>query len=93
MTEQTTRKEELRFDGGKVWEKIKSLAKAGNARHLVLKNNGTFFSMTITIAVILAILAPQIMVMLALIVLFVGYSIVVEKDEISVNKEPITHAE
>lgn len=83
MNQEKTRKEEFRFDGDKVWEKIKALVRAGNIRHLVLKSkeNRAIFSITVTIAVILAILAPQIVVILTLIALFAGYSIVVEKDE------------
>lgn len=83
MNGETTKKEEFRFDGDKIWQKIKDLARKGNIRHLVLKSgkNNTIFSMTVTIAVILVILAPQIMVILALVALLFGCSIVVEIDE------------
>lgn len=82
MNEENTRKEEFRFDGDKIWGRIKTLARAGNIRHIVLKSrrNNTILSMTVTIGAILVILAPQIMVILALIALFAGCSIVVEKD-------------
>lgn len=82
MTKETERTEEFRFDGREVWGKIKTLAKAGNIRHFVFKNkkNETIFSMTVTIGVILAILAPQIVVIVTLIALFAHCSIVIEKE-------------
>lgn len=83
MTEETKKNEEFRIDGGQVWTKVKELVRAGNMRHLVLNNkkNEKILSMTITIATILAILAPQIVVILVIIALFFGCSIVIKKDE------------
>lgn len=84
MKEETTKKEEFRIDGAEVWAKIKAFAREGNIRHLILKrkNGNTIFSMTVTIGVILTILAPQIVVIITLIALFLGCSVVVEKSEI-----------
>ena len=82
-----TKKEEFRINGGEVWAKIKELVRAGNVRHLVLNNKKEekILSMTVTIAAILAILAPQIVVILTIIALFFGCSIVIKKDEAKQN--------
>ncbi|MCK9344512.1 MAG: DUF4342 domain-containing protein [Candidatus Pacebacteria bacterium] len=87
MTTETKNTEEFRINGGEVWNKIKELVRAGNVRHLVLNNkkDEKILSMTVTIAAILAILAPQIVVILTIIALFFGCSIVIKKDEAKQN--------
>lgn len=88
MTNNTGNKEIFRINGGEVWEKIKGLFRVGMLRHIVFKNkdNEKLFSVTVSIAVIIAIILPQPVIILTLILFILGYSVVVEKEEVKEEK-------
>lgn len=83
MTNNTGNKEIFRINGGKVWEKIKELFRAGMLRHIVFKNKDEreLFSITVSIAAIITIICPQLVLILVLVLFILGYSVVVEKEE------------
>jgi len=89
MTNNTGNKEIFRINGGKVWEKIKELFHAGMLRHIVFKNKDDekLFSITVSIAVIIAILIPQPVIIITLVLFILGYSVVVEKEEGKAEEE------
>lgn len=91
MTDKTKRTEEFRFDGEQIWMKIKAFAKAGNIRRVVFRNkkNESIFSLTVTIAVILTIIAPQIVIIVTLVALLIHCSVVIEKESEEVVEEKV----
>lgn len=82
MNESTKTTEEFRFGGEEVVAKIKELWRAGNIRHLVLKTkeDKKVFSLTLTIATIVTILLPQLVLIATIIALVLHCSIVIEKE-------------
>jgi hypothetical protein len=78
------RTEEFRVDGGEVWANIKKFVHAGNIRHIIFQNmkGERALSMSVTFAVVIAILAPQFVIVFTIVVLAMGYSIIEEKEVI-----------
>lgn len=82
MDKNTQRTEEFRINGGEVWARIKDLVRAGNKRHLIFINKGgeRVLSMSVTLAVVLAILIPQFVIIFTIVALAFHYSIVEERE-------------
>lgn len=82
------RTEEFRVNGGEVWANIKKFVNAGNIRHIIFQNKRgeRALSMSVTFAVVIAILAPQFVIIFTIIVLAMGYSIIEEKEEVNTGK-------
>lgn len=76
------RAEEFRVNGGDVWANIKKFVRAGNIRHIIFQNKKgeRALSMSVTFAVVIALLAPQFVFVFTIVVLAMGYSIIEEKE-------------
>ena len=82
-TQNCTRTEEIRLDGGKVLDKIKELIHQGNIRRIILKNEEgkTFIEIPLTLGLVGAALLPIFAAVGALAAVVTRMVIVVEKTE------------
>ena len=82
-TQNRTRTEEIRLDGGKVLDKIKDLIHQGNIRRIILKNEEgkTFIEIPLTLGLVGAALLPVFAAVGALAAVVTRMVIVVEKTE------------
>jgi len=82
-TQNRTRTEEIRLDGGKVLDKIKELIHQGNIRRIILKNEEgkTFIEIPLTLGLVGAALLPVFAAVGALAAVVTRMVIVVEKTE------------
>ncbi|WP_257305246.1 DUF4342 domain-containing protein [Geothrix campi] len=82
-TQNRTRTEEIRLDGGKVLDKIKELIHQGNIRRIILKNEDgkTLIEIPLTLGLVGAALLPVFAAVGALAAVVTRMVIVVEKTE------------
>ena len=82
-TEDRTRTEEFKVDGGKVLDLIKDLIHQGNIRRIILKNEGgkTLIEIPLTLGLVGAALLPVFAAVGALAAVVTRMVIVVEKTE------------
>ncbi len=82
-TQDRTRTEEFKLDGGKVLEKIKELLHQGNIRRIILKNEAgkTLIEIPLTLGVVGVALLPVYAAVGALAAVVTRMVIVVEKTE------------
>ena len=82
-TQNRTRTEEIKLDGGKVLDKIKELIHQGNIRRIILKNEEgkTFIEIPLTLGLVGAALLPVFAAVGALAAVVTRMVIVVEKTE------------
>ena len=80
-TQDRTRTEEIKIDGGKVLDKIKELLHQGNIRRIILKNEDgrTLIEIPLTLGLVGAALLPVFAAVGALAALVTRLVIVVEK--------------
>jgi len=78
-----TRTEEFRLNGGELLNKIKEIIHEGNARRIILKDEGgkTFMEIPLTVGVVGALVAPILAAVGAVAALASNLTIVVEKIE------------
>ena len=83
MTEEKVRTEEFEVSGDKLITKIKELVHEGNIRRIAIKNDEgrILIDMPMTLGVVGAILAPQLVAIGAIAALVTHCTIVVEKTE------------
>jgi len=82
-TQNRTRTEEIKLDGGKVLDKIKELIHQGNIRRIILKNEDgkTLIEIPLTLGLVGAALLPVFAAVGALAAVVTRMVIVVEKTE------------
>ena len=83
-TEDRTRTEEFKVDGGKVLDTIKDLIHQGNIRRIILKNEGgkTLIEIPLTLGLVGAALLPVFAAVGALAAVVTRMVIVVEKTDV-----------
>ena len=83
-TEDRTRTEEFKVDGGKVLDLIKDLIHQGNIRRIILKNEGgkTLIEIPLTLGLVGAALLPVFAAVGALAAVVTRMVIVVEKTDV-----------
>jgi hypothetical protein len=82
-TQQKTRTEEFRVNGGEILNKIKEVIHEGNARRIILKDEHgkIFMEIPLTVGVVGALVAPILAAVGAIAALASNLTIVVEKIE------------
>ena len=82
-TQERTRTEEIKIDGGKVLDKIKDLIHQGNIRRIILKNEAgkTLIEIPLTLGLVGAALLPVFAAVGALAAVVTRMVIVVEKTD------------
>ena len=80
-TQNRTRTEEIRLDGGKVLDKIKELIHQGNIRRIIVKDDRgqTLIEIPLTLGVVGAVLLPVWVALGAMAALAADFNLVVEK--------------
>ena len=83
MSEEKVRTEELHVNGDELLAKVKGLVHEGNVRHISIRNEEgrTLIDVPLTVGVVGALLAPQLVALGAIAALFTHGTIVVEKGE------------
>jgi len=83
MSEEKVRTEELHVNGDELLAKVKELVHEGNVRHISIRNEEgrTLIDVPLTVGVVGALLAPQLVALGAIAALFTHGTIVVEKGE------------
>ncbi len=78
---ETKNNEEFRINGGEVMKKVKELIAAGNARRIIIGNEAgeSVISLSLTIAVIIALIFPLLAVVGVIVALVTKCTIVVAK--------------
>ena len=83
MDDKNTFREELKVTGGQLVDTAKQAVHAGNVRRLVIRNSEgqTFASLTLTVALILAVLFPWLVVVGIIGLIATNASITIEHDQ------------
>ncbi|MBM4429160.1 MAG: DUF4342 domain-containing protein [Chloroflexi bacterium] len=83
MSEEKTRTEELRVSGDELVAKVKELVRQGTVRRISIRNEEgrTLIDLPLTVGVVGALLAPQLVALGAIAALVTRGTIVVEKVE------------